>query len=562
MSQNGIASTSSAAAEIAMSIARLTTLLKPCSGTSLMLMIGMPSRSSRRARSAITCSRSGTTLTSTHSRLDALEQLQHPDVLFGRQRDVEVIDAFARRDLAGLVERAEQRQAAVAEMVAAGAIVDEADDLVAELAVLEDLVGDQPAELAGAGDQDALQADARAPAPLEQLAHELARREREQHVDDEEERPDRAARPRTRRGPSLVGDASTPGRTAWRRCRRRRRGCCRRRRRRSRRRASGRAAAGRAPARGSANGTSTPMNGRTFDVLPERRVALGDGDQAGLEAEQVGEQERGHAEQRVGDDVEARRAGGCGALPPCPGRLGVSSMARRSRRAKRSRLNRSACRRMAAASNGRVGGLAQPRRQTPRRRASSTSTPVSPCDDRLERAAAAQRDHRPAAGLRLDRHDAEVFLAGQHDSGRAAGTARGSRRRYGVPRNSTGARRRASRRARRGRARRRRSQRHAGEAAGLDRDVDAFVGDQRGHDQHESLRARPSSGWKKSVSTGGYTTSPRDYSIGGSCPQHTENSPHSGPRARPSPRSQRASARHAPAASARLPSRPNRSGPK
>ena len=56
---------------------RLTTLLKPCSGTSLMLMTGTPSRSSSRARSAMTCSRSGTTLTSTHSRLVALDQLEH-----------------------------------------------------------------------------------------------------------------------------------------------------------------------------------------------------------------------------------------------------------------------------------------------------------------------------------------------------------------------------------------------------------------------------------------------------------------------------------------------------
>ena len=61
-------------------------------------------------------------------------------------------------------------------MIAAGAIVDEADDLEAELAVLEDLVGDDASEIAGAGDQHALQADAGAPAPLERLAHQLARR--------------------------------------------------------------------------------------------------------------------------------------------------------------------------------------------------------------------------------------------------------------------------------------------------------------------------------------------------------------------------------------------------
>ncbi len=71
-----------------------------------------------------------------------------------RQRDVEVVDLLADGDLGGLGERAEQRQAAVAEVVAAGAVVDEADHLVAELAVLEDAVGDHAAEVAGAGDED------------------------------------------------------------------------------------------------------------------------------------------------------------------------------------------------------------------------------------------------------------------------------------------------------------------------------------------------------------------------------------------------------------------------
>ena len=85
------------------------------------------------------------------------------------QRDVEVIHALALGDVAHLGQRAEQRQAAVADVVAAGAVVDEADDLVAQLAVLQDAVGHQPAEIAGAGDQHALEADAGAPAPLEQL---------------------------------------------------------------------------------------------------------------------------------------------------------------------------------------------------------------------------------------------------------------------------------------------------------------------------------------------------------------------------------------------------------
>ena len=69
----------------------------------------------------------------------------------------------------GLGERAEQRQAAVADVIAAGPVVDEADELEAELAVLEDLVGDHAPEIAGAGDQHALEADAGAPAALEQL---------------------------------------------------------------------------------------------------------------------------------------------------------------------------------------------------------------------------------------------------------------------------------------------------------------------------------------------------------------------------------------------------------
>ena len=71
-------------------------------------------------------------------------------MLLGRQRDVEMIDRFALRDLGGLVDRAEQRQAAVAEVIAGRPVVDEADDLIAELAVLEDLVGDQASELARA----------------------------------------------------------------------------------------------------------------------------------------------------------------------------------------------------------------------------------------------------------------------------------------------------------------------------------------------------------------------------------------------------------------------------
>jgi hypothetical protein len=44
-------------------------------------------------------------------------------------------------------------------------------------------------ELAGAGDEDALEADALAPAPLERLANQLAGRVGERDVDDQEQAP-------------------------------------------------------------------------------------------------------------------------------------------------------------------------------------------------------------------------------------------------------------------------------------------------------------------------------------------------------------------------------------
>ena len=73
------------------------------------------------------------------------DEAEHLHVLFERQRDVEVIDAFLADDLAAFGQRAEQRQPAVADVIARGAIVEEADDLEPELAVLEQLVGHEPA---------------------------------------------------------------------------------------------------------------------------------------------------------------------------------------------------------------------------------------------------------------------------------------------------------------------------------------------------------------------------------------------------------------------------------
>ncbi len=136
-----------------------------------------------------------------------LHQVEQLRVLLERQRDVQVIDALALGDLADLGERAEQRQAAVADVIAAGAVVHEADHLVAELAVLQDAVGHHAAEVAGAGDQDPLQADAGAPAALEQLAHDLARRVGEARRSGRGRAPRRAATPRRRRAAFASSDA-------------------------------------------------------------------------------------------------------------------------------------------------------------------------------------------------------------------------------------------------------------------------------------------------------------------------------------------------------------------
>jgi hypothetical protein len=75
-------------------------------------------------------------------------------VLLRRQRHIQVIDGFAGRDVGGLVDGAEQRQAAIAKMVARRLVVHEADNLIAELPVFENLVGDYASELARAGESE------------------------------------------------------------------------------------------------------------------------------------------------------------------------------------------------------------------------------------------------------------------------------------------------------------------------------------------------------------------------------------------------------------------------
>src|SRR5215470_7608170 len=109
MMPSGNASTSSAAEEMAMSMTRLTMVLKPCSGTSLMLMTGTPSRSSRRAQRDH-LQQVGHDLDVHELPARAFDELQHPHVLFGRQRHVEMVNRLARADFRRLVDRPEQRQ--------------------------------------------------------------------------------------------------------------------------------------------------------------------------------------------------------------------------------------------------------------------------------------------------------------------------------------------------------------------------------------------------------------------------------------------------------------------
>ena len=102
-------------------------------------------------------------------------------------------------------QRAEERQAAIAQMVAAGAVVHEPDHLIPQLAVLEHALGHLAPQVAGAGDQDPLQADARTPAPLQQLADRLARGVGEHHVEGQEECPHQLRHFEGAAGPGGVG---------------------------------------------------------------------------------------------------------------------------------------------------------------------------------------------------------------------------------------------------------------------------------------------------------------------------------------------------------------------
>ena len=110
-------------------------------------------------------------------------------MLLQRQRDVQMIDSLAANDVGRFLEAAKQRQAAIAKMITARPVVDEADDLIAEFPVLEHLVGNHSSQLAGARDENPAQSHTGHPSPLQRLAHEFSREIAECDVENEEDGP-------------------------------------------------------------------------------------------------------------------------------------------------------------------------------------------------------------------------------------------------------------------------------------------------------------------------------------------------------------------------------------
>ena len=159
---------------------------------------------------------------------------------------------------------------------------------------------------------------------------------------------------------------------------------------------------------------------------------------------------------------------------------GVSDVAARSARGE----NRSACARMRPRSKRpcpRARGDARRRRRPAS--GSSTSTPVSPSTTVSSAPPRASATTGRPQACASSGHDAEVLFAGQEHGRGARDTARASSSSDARPRNShVGAGQRARARRALGPVADDR-QRHAGTAARVDREVDAFVGHERGHDE-------------------------------------------------------------------------------
>ena len=168
-------------------------------------------------------------------------------------------------------------------------------------------------------------------------------------------------------------------------------------------------------------------------------------------------------------------------------------------------------------------------RRTPRHRASRHQPSGDAVHHGLERPARRQGDHRGAAGHRFDRDDPEILFA------RAA--ARRARRPVERPDVLVATPSRGTRLRTRSCAfnavevgpRADDLQGHAGHPAGVDGHVDPFVGHQRRHDQAVPARTSRSPDGRSRCPRAGTRRPTGDYSIGRSCWQRIEKSPHSGP---------------------------------
>ena len=210
-------------------------------------------------------------------------------------------------------------------MIAAGLVVDEADQLIAKLAMFEDAVGHHAAEIAGAGDQDAAQPDARQPPPLQRFADELARQIAERDVADEEDAPDdarhfvgaditlrlrRVIRLEIQRGDNAEHDGENAADQHVEEV------------------VDARAAAPQAiqALEVESQRHDQRHERQHVEVLLERRNAAGHRDQPGLEPQQVGQHERRHAQHGVGEDVKGDEEAVVALYHRCPaGALSVSS---------------------------------------------------------------------------------------------------------------------------------------------------------------------------------------------------------------------------------------------
>ena len=263
-------------------------------------------------------------------------------MLLERECHVEVVHSLAPHDVRRLLQATEQRKAAIPQVITASAIVEEPDDLVAELAVLEDFIGHHPSKLPGAGNQNSTKSDARNPAALERFAHQFARQIRENNVENKKDRPaplrnliraERSLSVRRVVGADIQGDHHSEH---------------------DRDDAADENVEEVVDARSPASQPVQPLqlegqrdddrdDRQDVEILAERWLTLRRRDEACLEPEEIREDERRHAQQGVGDDVKGDQQPIVALYHRCAGGAAmVSSITSQISRTNRSRLKRSA----------------------------------------------------------------------------------------------------------------------------------------------------------------------------------------------------------------------------